>query len=84
MIEMKTSDLTVPVENGRIEETPKNVINGRIIKSMLVVIMISCAMLLNSCMVAFPRGPHPPRHGAVIEMDDHGGHHDNGKHKGQR
>ena len=56
---------------------------NRIRTSIMIIFMLAWSALLTSCMVAVPVPRHPPRPGVIIEMDDHGGHHDNGRHNGR-
>jgi len=80
---MKTSTIYSPSEKCCNEEKPQKAMAGKVMKYLLFTFMFIQIFVLYSCEVVF----HTPRHhrnGVVIENYDNNGHHDNGKHKGDK
>jgi hypothetical protein len=75
---MKTSKILLHSDKSNDEETPKKVRAGKLLKSILVIFMLSWIINLSSCTV-FVRTPrlNPV---VIIGDDGHDGHHDNGRH----
>ena len=60
---------------------PRMVTTGSLFKYIIFLLLLSLVTLMTSCMVIpVPRHALP---GMRIEQHDGGGHHDNGKHKGE-
>ena len=78
---MKTSNI-LPLEGSSIIKViPAKLVAGKVIKSLLVIFVLSWISMLSSCVVAVPHERYH-RHTIVVEQEYRGEHHDNGKHKG--
>ena len=63
------------------KESRRKGIAGNLLKSLLIVFVLSWVTLLSSCVVAVP-GPRYHRHTVVVEQNYRGERHDNGRHRG--
>lgn len=78
---MKTSNIHPEEGNSIKKEIPAKLLAGKVVKSVLVIFVLSWISMLSSCVVAVPHERYH-RHTVVVEQNYQGGHHDNGKHKG--
>jgi hypothetical protein len=82
---MKTSKIFLPPDKSNNKETPIKAGAGRLLKSMLIIFMLSLITLLSSCLVPGPghgnRGSRNERHGQK-ERQGNNERHDNGEHRG--
>ncbi len=77
---MESVDMYMTVDHNHHEVLQTKVTAGNLFKFLLFIFMLAWTILLTSCMVTVPVPRHPPRGGVMIEMNDYGGHHDNGNH----
>lgn len=78
---MKTSNLHPDQAKLTNETTPIQLIAGKVLKSILVLFIVSWVSLLSSCVVAVPNQRYQ-KHTVVVEQNYRGEHHDNGRHRG--
>ncbi len=80
---MKTTIIHHIVEHSPIRETKKDRFTRTLVKFLFFLMIIAFSSLLTSCL-AVPQGRHPQKPFVIIEQQDGGGHHDNGKHNGRK
>ena len=78
---MKTSKNILQIVNGDKAGILKQQTTGKVLKSMLVLFILSWVSLLSSCVVAVPNQRYQ-RHPVIVEHEYRGEHHDNGRHRG--
>jgi len=76
---MKTSKILLQSDKSNNKETPIKAGGGRLLKSMLIIFMLSLITLLSSCLVPGPGRGGP---GGGHERHGHNERHDNGQHRG--
>ena len=76
---MKTSKNLLQSDKSNNKETPIKAGGGRLLKSMLIIFMLSLITLLSSCLVPGPGRGGP---GGGHERHGHNERHDNGQHRG--
>jgi hypothetical protein len=69
---MKMSKILLHSDKSNDEETPKKVRAGKLLKSILVIFMLSWITLMSSCIAFVPVQGH----------EGHGGHHGHGQQHG--